>query len=61
MFTVVLTIITTMTDGTTLGHRVAPGSIFRGIAIPKKSGTRVKITIKVRDGNTDGIEINMRS
>jgi archaellum component FlaG (FlaF/FlaG flagellin family) len=57
MSKVVTTIIITMTGGTTLSRRGAPGTICRGIAIQKKSGTRVKVKIKARDGNRDKIEI----
>ena len=46
MTTVVTTIITTMTSGTTLSHGADPGSICRGIAIQRKFATRVKVKVK---------------
>ena len=46
MNTVVTTIITTMTSGTTLSHGADPGSICRGIAIQRKFATRVKVRVK---------------
>ena len=52
MTTVVTTIITTMTSGTTLSHGADPGSICRGIAIQKRFATKVKAraraTVKAR-------------
>ena len=48
MSTVVTTIITTMTSGTTLSHGADPGSICRGIAIQKKFATRVRVRVMAR-------------
>ena len=44
MSTVVFTIITTMTDGTILGRRAAPGATCRESVIQEKYVTSVKVT-----------------